>query len=122
MAVNDHTDSSRQLAARWYTATGKLMSASTIHRRLLHRGLRARVPLYRFPLMANHRWLRLQWAPEPRAWQDDWHQIIFSDEPRFNLLDHNSRNRIRLYVAECCLPECVIERHSGLTPGVVVWS
>ncbi|GFX10437.1 uncharacterized protein TNCV_1868321 [Trichonephila clavipes] len=23
--------------------------------------------------------------------------------------------------SECCLPECVIERHSGLTPGVMVW-
>ncbi|GFV24587.1 uncharacterized protein TNCV_1914491 [Trichonephila clavipes] len=47
MAVNDRTTSSRQLAARWSTATGVLMSASSIRRRLLHCGLRARVPLYR---------------------------------------------------------------------------
>ncbi|GFV35166.1 transposable element Tcb2 transposase [Trichonephila clavipes] len=55
MAVNDHTASSRQLAAHWSTATGVLMSALSIRRRLLHRGLRARVPLYRIPLTANHR-------------------------------------------------------------------
>ncbi|GFW27375.1 transposable element Tcb2 transposase [Trichonephila clavipes] len=42
MAVNDRTASSRQLAARWSTATGVLMSASSNGRRLLPRGLRAR--------------------------------------------------------------------------------
>ncbi|GFX66931.1 hypothetical protein TNCV_999701 [Trichonephila clavipes] len=56
MAVNDRTASSRQLAAHWSTTTG--------HRCPLHRGLRARVPLNRIPLMANHRRLRLQWAQE----------------------------------------------------------
>ncbi|GFX53288.1 transposable element Tcb2 transposase [Trichonephila clavipes] len=50
MVVNDRTASSRQLAARWSTATGILMPASTICRHLLHRGLPARVPLYRIPL------------------------------------------------------------------------
>ncbi|GFW68653.1 transposable element Tcb2 transposase [Trichonephila clavipes] len=73
MAVNDRTASSRQLVAYWSTATGVLMSASSIRRRLLHRGLRARVFLYRFPLTANHQRLRLQWAHELRVWQADWH-------------------------------------------------
>ncbi|GFV57230.1 transposable element Tcb1 transposase [Trichonephila clavipes] len=40
MAVNDRTASSRQLAARSSTATGVLMSASSIHRHPLHHGLR----------------------------------------------------------------------------------
>ncbi|GFX64531.1 transposable element Tc1 transposase [Trichonephila clavipes] len=97
------------------------MSASSIRRCLLHRGLRARVPLYRIPLTANHRWLRLQWAHEYRAWQADWHQVVFSDESRFNLLDHDGRIRVKRYTGERCFPECVIERRSGLTPGVMVW-
>ncbi|GFW81540.1 hypothetical protein TNCV_2882171 [Trichonephila clavipes] len=67
MAVNDRTASSRQLAARWSTAT---------------------------------------------------------DESRFNLLDHDGRIRDRHYAGEHCLSEYVIERHCGLTPGVMsvcVW-
>ncbi|GFX62330.1 transposable element Tcb1 transposase [Trichonephila clavipes] len=76
MAVNDSTASSRQLAACWSTAKGILMSASSIHRRLPHRGLRAR--------------------------------------------NHNVRIRVRRYDGERSLPECVIERHSDLTPGVTV--
>ncbi|PRD31652.1 UNVERIFIED_CONTAM: hypothetical protein NCL1_22981 [Trichonephila clavipes] len=49
MVVNDRTVSCRQLSAHWSTATGVLVSASSIRRRLLHHGLRARVPLYRSP-------------------------------------------------------------------------
>ncbi|GFU73850.1 transposable element Tcb2 transposase [Trichonephila clavipes] len=52
----------------WPTVTSVLMSASSIRRLLLHRGLRAREHLYRIPLTANHRRLRLQWAHEHRAW------------------------------------------------------
>ncbi|GFW01751.1 transposable element Tc1 transposase [Trichonephila clavipes] len=94
---------------------------SSIRRRLLHRGLHARVPLYRILLAANHRWLRLQWAHEHRAWQADRQQIVFSDESRFNLWDHDGRLRVRRSAGERCLPECVIERQSGLTHGVMVW-
>ncbi|GFV24814.1 transposable element Tcb2 transposase [Trichonephila clavipes] len=88
MTVNDLTASLRQLAARRSTATGVLMLPSLIHRRLLQRGLRARVPLY---------------------------------ESRFNLWDHDGRIRVRRYADERCFPECVIERHNGLTSGVMVW-
>ncbi|GFW28461.1 transposable element Tc1 transposase [Trichonephila clavipes] len=100
MVVNDHTASSRQLAAHWSTATGVLISASSIRRRLLHHGLRAKVPLFRIPLTANHRRLRLQWAQEHRAWQADWHQVVFSDASRFSLWDHDGRIRVRRYAGE----------------------
>ncbi|GFV53033.1 transposable element Tc1 transposase [Trichonephila clavipes] len=73
------------------------------------------------PLTANHRRLRLQWAHEHRAWQADWYQVIFSDESRFNLWDHDVPIRVRRYAGERCLPECIIERHSAKTPGVMVW-
>ncbi|GFU70285.1 transposable element Tc1 transposase [Trichonephila clavipes] len=95
------------------------MSDSSIRRRLLHRGLRALVPLYRIPLTANHQ--RLQWAHEQRVWQNEWPQVVFSDESRFNFWGHDGLIRFRRNTGECCLPECVIERHSGLTPGVMVW-
>ncbi|GFU67494.1 transposable element Tc1 transposase [Trichonephila clavipes] len=95
------------------------MSTSSIHRFLLHRGLRARIPLYRITLTANNRRLCLQWAHEYRAWQADWHQVVFLDESRFNLWDHGGRIRVILYAGERYLPECVMERHSGLTPGVM---
>ncbi|GFV83956.1 transposable element Tc1 transposase [Trichonephila clavipes] len=105
MGVNECTASSMHLAARWSTVTGVLMSASSIRRCLLYRGLRARMPLYRIPLTANHRRLRLQWA----QWQAEWHHVVFSDETRFNLRDYDDRIRSRRYAGKRCLPECVIE-------------
>lgn len=121
MAVTDRTASSRQLAAHWSTATGVALCASSIRRRLLRRGLRVRTPLYRIPLTQNHRRMRLQWAHEHRDWRADWQQVVFSDESRFNLWHHDGRIRVRRYAGERYLPECIIERHSGRTPGVMVW-
>ncbi|GFV77666.1 HTH_Tnp_Tc3_2 domain-containing protein [Trichonephila clavipes] len=43
--MNERADSSRQLAVRWSTATGVLISASSTSAR----ELRAKVPLYRIP-------------------------------------------------------------------------
>ncbi|GFT70822.1 transposable element Tcb1 transposase [Trichonephila clavipes] len=73
------------------------------------------------PLTETHRRLLLQWAHEHRAWQADRHQVVFSHESRHNLWDHEGCIHVRRYAGERCLPECVIERHSGLTPGVMVW-
>ncbi|GFW27626.1 hypothetical protein TNCV_1772451 [Trichonephila clavipes] len=72
MAKNERITSSRQLAARWSTATDVRMSASSFRRCLLHHGLR----------------------------------------------DHDDI-RVRRYAGERCLPECVIEQNSCLTPGVM---
>ncbi|GFX27210.1 transposable element Tcb2 transposase [Trichonephila clavipes] len=102
IAVNDRTAFSRQLAARWSTTTGVLMSASSIRRRLLHRGLRARVPLYRIPLTANHRRLRLQWAHEHRAWQAVWHQVVFSGVPGAIFQRNNARPHVAKTARDFC--------------------
>ncbi|GFW93527.1 transposable element Tc3 transposase [Trichonephila clavipes] len=75
----------------------------------------------RIPFMANHRRLRLQWGHEHIALQADWHRVVFSDESHFNLWDHDGCIRVRRYADERCLPKCVIERHSDLTLGVMVW-
>ncbi|GFW54313.1 transposable element Tcb1 transposase [Trichonephila clavipes] len=106
MTVNDYTASSRQLAAL----------VSSIRRSLLHRGLCARVPLYLILFSANHRQLCLHWAHEHRAWQANWHQVVFSDESCFDLWDHDGCIRLRCYAGERYLPECIIVRHSGQNP------
>ncbi|GFT32463.1 transposable element Tcb1 transposase [Trichonephila clavipes] len=90
-------------------------------KRLLKLGLRAKIPLYRIPLTQNHRHLRLQWANVHRSWHADWQQVVFSDESRCNWLHHDGRIGFRRYAGERHIPECNIERHTGRTPGVMVW-
>ncbi|GFT82381.1 transposable element Tc1 transposase [Trichonephila clavipes] len=117
MAQTDLAVFSIQLAAQWSTATRVSLCASLIRRRLLQRGLQARIPLYRIPLTQNHRRLRLHWANVHRSWRADWQQVVFSDKSRFNLWHHDGRIRVRLYAGERRIPECIIERHSGRTSG-----
>ena len=121
MAENDRIASSRQLAARWSTATGVLMSALSICRRLQHSGLHESMLFYMIHLTVNHQQLHLQWGHEHRAWQADWHQVVFSDESRFSFWDHDVYVRVRRFVIQRCLPECVFERHNGQTSRVMVW-
>nr|CAH7744694.1 unnamed protein product [Callosobruchus chinensis] len=65
----------------------RVISTSTIRRRVLASGLRCRRPL-RVPLLtARHLTARLQWA---RAYQGSllpqWRNVLFSDESRFGLI------------------------------------
>ncbi|GFS92713.1 hypothetical protein TNCV_1161371 [Trichonephila clavipes] len=46
---------------------------------------------------------------------------LLHHESRFNLWDHDGRISVRRYTGEFCLPEYVIEQHSDLIPGVMVW-
>ena len=84
MTVNDRTASSRQLAARWSTATG-VLSRFRQFVDVCDMWIACKGALYRIPFTENHPRLSLQWAHEHRAWQADWHQVVFTDESRFNL-------------------------------------
>ncbi|GFT82815.1 transposable element Tc1 transposase [Trichonephila clavipes] len=48
-------------------------------------------------------------------------KLSFHKKSCFNFYDHDGRIRDRRYAGEHCLSECVIERHNGQTPGVMVW-
>ena len=47
--------------------------------------------------------------------------LIFSDQSRFNMWDHDDRIRLRCYVGENLLPERVIERLNARIHGIIVW-
>lgn len=121
MAITDRTASSTVLARHWNTATGRNMSPSTVRRRLLQAGLVARMPLRRLPLSRHHKLLRLQWARDHRHWGAEWRNVVFSDESRFNVSYNDGRIRVRRYRGERNAEGCIVERHSGQTPGVMVW-
>ncbi|GFW69228.1 transposable element Tcb1 transposase [Trichonephila clavipes] len=67
------------------------------------------MPLNKILLTANYRRIRLQLAHEHSPWQADGHQVVFSDESRFNLWDHNGCICPRRCAGERCLSECIIE-------------
>ncbi|GFW45015.1 DUF4817 domain-containing protein [Trichonephila clavipes] len=114
MAVNDRTTFPLQLTSRWSTATGVLLSALSIHRRLLHRELRAREPLYRIPSHCqviysqfglvihqnDHQARRrfVEWAQNEIAVVPDFHKrILFSDEAHFWLNAYVNKQSCRIW-------------------------
>ena len=65
--------------------------------------------------------LRLQWARERRHWRAEWRNVVFSCESRFKMSYNDGRIRIRRYDGERKLRTCILQRHRGPTPSVMVW-
>lgn len=116
-AVGDRTATSQQI--RDTVAPG--VSARTIRNRLHEAGLRSRTPLGRLPLTPQHRAARLQWCRDRREWRDEWRRVVFSDESRFCLGANDGRMRVWRRAGERHNQDCIRPRHTGPTPGIMVW-
>ncbi|KFM68254.1 Transposable element Tcb1 transposase, partial [Stegodyphus mimosarum] len=120
MAVTDRSVISRTIAQHIQSVTHHPVSARTIRRCLQQSGLSTRRPLLRLPSTQNHRRLRRQWCHEIRMWTAEWNEIVFTDESCFCLQHHDGR--IRVWSGERMLNSCVMQRHTGPAPGIMVWS
>lgn len=73
----------------------RVVSTSTIGRRLHSSNLRARRPLRVPRISPQHRAARRQWAQEHRDWLlPQWRNVLFSDESRFGLQSDSRRERV----------------------------
>ncbi|GFX49392.1 transposable element Tcb1 transposase [Trichonephila clavipes] len=89
--------------------------------RLQQSGMPARCLMLRLHLTENHRRLRRQWCDERRTWTVEWYDIVFTDESRFGLQHHDGRIRVCRHRVERLLKCCVMHRHTGLAPGILIW-
>ncbi|GFX52484.1 transposable element Tcb1 transposase [Trichonephila clavipes] len=92
----------------------------TIRRRLQQSGLSARRPLRGLPLTHNLRCLRRQWCDERRMWETEWNAVVFTNESRICLRHHGGRIRVRRHRGERMLNSCVMHRHTGPAPGIMI--
>ncbi|UYV80724.1 hypothetical protein LAZ67_19001543 [Cordylochernes scorpioides] len=51
----------------------------------------------------------------------EWNEIVFTDESRFCLQHHDGRTRVWRHRGERMLNSCVMHRHTGPSPGIMVW-
>ncbi|GFV48316.1 transposable element Tcb1 transposase [Trichonephila clavipes] len=79
-----------------------------------------RRPLLCLPLTRNHRRLRRQRCYQWRAWTTECNDIVFTDESRFCLQHHDGRIRIWKHRGERLLNYCVMHRHTGHAPGIMI--
>ncbi|GFS91469.1 transposable element Tcb1 transposase [Trichonephila clavipes] len=103
------------------TTVMRIVSARTIRRRLQQSGLSARRPLLGLPLTQNQKRLHRQWCYDRRMWVAEWNEVVFTDESRICLQNHDGRIRVWRHRGEKMLNSCVTHHHTGPAPGIMVW-
>ncbi|GBM88890.1 hypothetical protein AVEN_134150-1 [Araneus ventricosus] len=117
MTVAHRTASAAEIRA----AVGTTVTQRTVTNLLLPGQLRARRPVACIPLTPNHCRLRSEWCQAGARWRTEWRSVVFSDESRFCLGDSDGRVLVRMRLGERLQPTCLRPRHTGPTPGVMVW-
>ncbi|GFV54918.1 transposable element Tcb1 transposase [Trichonephila clavipes] len=54
-------------------------------------------------------------------WPAEWNEVVFTDESRICLQHHDGRIRVWRHRGERMLNSCVMHRHTGPAPGIMVW-
>ncbi|GBM94183.1 hypothetical protein AVEN_100403-1 [Araneus ventricosus] len=117
MAVAHRTASGAEIQA----AVGNTVTKRTVTNRLLQGQLRTRRPVACIPLTPNHCRLRCEWCQARAHWSTEWRSVVFSDESRFCHGASDGRMLVRRRPGERLQPTCLRPRHTGPTPGVMVW-
>ncbi|GBN73285.1 Transposable element Tc1 transposase [Araneus ventricosus] len=102
-------------------AVGTTVTQRTVAIRLLQGQLQARCRVACIPLTPNHCRLRHEWCQARDLWRTEWRSVVFSDESRFCLGASDGRVLVRRRPGERLQPTCLRPRHTGPTPGVMVW-
>ncbi|GFV26589.1 transposable element Tcb1 transposase [Trichonephila clavipes] len=109
----DHTTVMR-ICDRWMQEVPTWSIASTSVRHFTR-------PLLGLPLTQNHRRLRRQWCDERQMWAAERNEVVFTNESRICLQHHDGRIRVWRHRGERILTSCVMHRHTGPAPDIMVW-
>ncbi len=112
-----------RLRRLWRRHHGINVSRSTVNRRLLQHGYRAR-RLTKCPRLAvRHRVARLRWAREHRRLHPGhWRHVVFTDESRYILDRTDGRQRVRRLPGENLRDDCIHETTQGGGGSVMIWA
>lgn len=107
----------------WAAACGINCSSRTARRIVLTAGLRSCRPLARIPLSPSHRRSRMQWAKEHLEWtENQWENVLWTDESRFTLDFCDGRVRVRRLPGERFC-DCAVAQHDRYGGGsVMIWA
>jgi transposase len=64
---------------------------------------------------------RLAWCVERQSWDEEWEEVVFSDESRFSLFHSDGRRRVWRRVGERYHTDCLVPtvKHGG--GSIMVW-
>ncbi|PRD26952.1 UNVERIFIED_CONTAM: hypothetical protein NCL1_36684 [Trichonephila clavipes] len=120
MTVTDHSTTSGTVAQHIESVKHHSVSARNIQRRLQQSRLSTKRPLLGLPLTQNHRRLHHQWCDERRMRTAKWNEVVFTDESRICLQHRDGQIPVWSHRGERMLNSCVMHRHTGHAPGIMV--
>jgi len=86
LSLSDRFQSASKLAKQMEDATGVVLSASTVQRRLNQCGLKGCVAKKKPFISETNRLKRLKFAKEHIGWSvDQWKKVLWSDETKYNM-------------------------------------
>lgn len=121
LAMRDRFSTTRAIGNVWMEELNRGLTMGSVYQRIRSFGLRSYRPFLCLPFTAQHRARRLEWCTDRLNWDQEWHQVVFSDESRFCLWSHDGRRRVRRLRGERNNMQYAVERHTAITPGVMVW-
>ena len=105
-----------------YNQGGKTISQRTMRRELQTAGLRSCVAKRKPHVSAINRRKRLQFAKQHATWTvQDWGKVMWSDESRFTLFQHDGRVRVRREPHEAMDPTCLVPTVHSSGGSVMIW-
>lgn len=107
MALRDRFQTAASISREFNASNDVKISRKTVSRRLNEVGLFARSPAKK-PLISNkNKKLRLNFAQQHALWTDDqWRNVFFSDESKFNVLGSDGKKYVRRFAGERLKEKC----------------
>ncbi|GBO29855.1 hypothetical protein AVEN_261543-1 [Araneus ventricosus] len=113
----------RQLASQLSATAGRPIFRQTVSYRLHEGGLFARRPVVCMSLSPAHVRALLNWASEHRCWTlEQWGDVLFTDESRFNIQNDSRRAMIWREPGTRYRTPSIVERDHYRGSGLLVWA
>lgn len=111
----------KEINENFMASTSKNVCVNTLRSHLHENGLYGRVGV-RKPLVTKKNQIkRLSWAKERQEWRNEWDNIIWSDESKFELFRGDGRRFVWRRPHEKYDVKCLIPTMKSGQDGVMVW-
>jgi transposase len=110
-----------QITAEIQDITKKSVSMSTIQRTLHMEGYAGRVGLRKPFVNDKNRLNRLKWSQERLTWDEEWNQIIWSDESRYELFGSKRRQWVWRRPEQRTDNNCLVPTFKSTQKSVMIW-